>query len=217
MAKIEAPLVSTPVFAVRIAGVLLAAGSTQAPSGNTLYYRLSTLVVAPTKTALNTIFQTTVITPLKLATNVRYVPTSANIRNIADATDPEQTFTIAGAGAIATDSGPSDDAVVIALTTAVRGRQGRSYKHFGGYSEVDTTGDILVGGPLALWQAVRDGVKAPLTDALGNIWTPFVRCNFHAEYIVPPIIVRGYDATGAYLQKVVGTMRRRKPLGIKSI
>lgn len=154
--------------------------------------------------------------PLKAATNVRYVPTTTNIRNILDIGDGEQSFAIAGAGAIATDAEPSDDAVVVSLLSGVRGRQGRRFIHFGGSSEVDTTGDILTGGGLALWQAVRDGAKAVIVDALGNTWTPFVRCNFGAEYIKPPIVVRGYDVVTGYLATVVGTMRKRKAKGIKS-
>ena len=216
MPQIIAPTVTTPVYSIRIAGVLAAAGGNQRPSSNTLYYRLSAQVVAPTKTALNTIFQANVIAPLLAATSSRYSPVSCNIRNIADASDPEQTFAAAGSGAIATDSEPTPDAVVIALLSAARGRQGRCYKHFGGSSEVDTTGDVLVAPGLTRWQAVRDAMKVNLTDALGNIWTPFVRCNTGASYFTPPIIVKGYDVTSAYLQTVVGTMRKRKTAGIKS-
>jgi hypothetical protein len=215
MSQIQAPLVVTPVYAIRVAGTLNAAGGLVRPAGNTFYYRLANQVITPTKTALNTIFSSTVITPLKAATSTRYVPGTSNIRNISDAADPEISFTIAGAGAIATDSEPSADAVVVALLTAARGRQGRSYKHLAGVNEADTTGDVLTGGGKTAWEAVRDGVKATLVDSLGNTWVPFVRCNFGAEYHVPPIVVRGYDATGAYLQTVVGTMRKRKTKGIK--
>jgi hypothetical protein len=216
VAQIIAPTVVTPVYSIRIGGRMIAAGSTNNPAGNTLYYRLSTQVVAPTKTALNTIFIANIMAPLKLATNIRYTPTNTNIRNIQDASDPEVVFAVAGTGAIATDSEPSADAVVVALLSAARGPQGRCFKHFAGSSEVDTTGDILTGGSLVLWQNVRDAMKVPLTDALGNIWTPFVRCNFGAQYSTPPIIVKGYDVVGAYLQTIVGTMRRRKAAGVKS-
>lgn len=216
MPKIQAPLVVTPVYSARILGTMLAAGSNSRPAGNTLYYRLSTQVVPPTKAAFNTIFQTTVIVPLLAATNLRYTPNTIAVRNIADASDPEVTFAAAGAGAIATDSEPSDDAVVVCLQSIARGAQGRCYKHFAGSSEVDTTGDVLVGAGLARWQAVRDGCIAAMVDALGNIWTPFVRCNFGAQYSTPPIVVRGYDCVNKYLQTVVGTMRKRKAKGIKS-
>lgn len=216
MSQVVAPVVATPVYACRIAGSLAAAGSNVKASGNTLYYRLSTQVVAPTKTALNTVFAANVIVALLAACNVRWTPVSNNIRNIADASDAELPFVLAGAGAIATDSSPSDDAVVVCLLSGARGKQGKAYKHFGGLNEIDTTGDVLTGAGLARWQAVRDAVKLVLTDALGNIWTPFIRCNLQAEYVTPPIIVRGYDANGGYLATIPGTMAKRKAKGVKS-
>jgi hypothetical protein len=216
MSQVQAPLVVSPVMACRIGGNLAALGSDARPSGNTLYYRLSLLVLPPTKTALNTIFQATVIAPLLAATHSRYTPGTVNIRDIQNISDPEQVFVAAGAGAIGTDCLQTDDAVVVCLQSAARGQQGKAFKHFGGPSEIDTTGDVLTGAGLARWQAVRDAVKSALVDALGNTWVPFVKCNFGASYSSPPVVVRGYDVINAYLNTVVGVMRKRKAKGIKS-
>lgn len=205
-----APIVTSPVMEVLLDGVLAAAGSSSAPAGNVFYYRLSTLVLAPTKVAFGTIFQTTVVVPLLAATNARYSPVQALLRFLDNAADPYVAFALAGAGAIATDSEPSNDAVVVRLNSAFRGKTMRGFKHFAGASEVDTTGDVLTGAGLARWQAVRNACFAPMVDALGNTWTPFIRSRQSEQVKINPTVVRGVDVIAGVLNLTVGTMRKRK-------
>ena len=205
-----APIITSKVMEIITEGRQAAAGSGLAPAGNVFYYRLSGPVVAPTKVAFGTVFQATVVVPLLAATNIRYTPVQAIMRFLDDATDPYTPIVLAGAGAIATDSEPSNDAVVIRLNSAFRGKTMRGYKHFAGTSEIDTTGDVLTGAGLARWQAVRDALALPLVDALGNTWTPFIRSRVSEQVKVNPTTVRGTDVIACVLDLNIGTMRRRK-------
>jgi len=205
-----APIVVNKVLEVILQGRQAAAGSGIAPAGNVFYYRQTPGAVGPTKVAFGTIFQTTVIVPLLAATNARYSPVQVLLRFLDDAADPYVPFVLAGAGAIATDSEPSNDAVVVRLNSAFRGKTMRGFRHFAGTSEVDTTGDILTGAGLARWQAVRDTCRAVMVDALGLTWTPFIRSRVGEQIKVNPTTVRGVDIVASVLDLNIGTMRRRK-------
>lgn len=209
-----APIVADPVAELIIGGQVAAAGSNSTPCGNVFYYRLSLQVVAPTKVALNAIFQSTVIAPMLLAMNSRYTPNNVVIRYLNDASDGPTSFAAAGAGAIITDSEPSSDSVVVRLRSAFRGKTMRGFKHFGASSEIDTTGDVLTGAGLIRWQAVRDACGAQLTDALGNKWNPFVRSRQGEQVKINPTTVRGVDITSVVLNLVVSTMRKRKAASV---
>ena len=210
MATTPAPITASPVAEVIILGTQTAGGSAATPCGNVFYYRLSAIVGGLNKAQLNTIFQTTVIVPLLAAANVCYAPNTVRIRMIDNATDPAVDFAAAGLGAIATDSEPSLDAVVCVMKSAFRGRVFRGFKHFGGSSEVDTLRDILVGAGLARWQTVRNTLFAPLVDAGGNTWTPFIFSRYQAQIKVNPTVVRGSDCTAATLNLTISHMKKRK-------
>lgn len=205
-----APIVTTPVCEIVVKGILATGGAGQAPCGNVFYYRLSNMVLAPTKAALSTIFQATVVAPLLLAANIRYTPVQLGMRFIDDAIDLQTFIAAAGTGAIATDGEPSVDAVVVNLKSAFRGKAMRGFKHFGAVNEIDTTNDILTGAGLARWQAVRDGVKTVLVDAIGNTWTPFIRSRYLEQVKVNPTTIRGVDIVNATLTLNVRTMRKRR-------
>lgn len=205
-----APIVTSPVAQIVLAGRLAAAGGNSSPCGNVFYYRCLNVVPVINKANLTTIFRTTVIVPLLAATNVRYAPTQTIVRMLSDATDPQFPTVQAGTGAIVTDSEPSDDAVVVVLNTGIRGKNARGFKHFGGTSEVDTLGDILVGAGLANWQTVAASLFATMTDAGGMIWQPMVFSPFMSQIKVNPTVIRGYDIVSATLDKDIRTMRKRK-------
>jgi hypothetical protein len=194
---------------IKLNGTQDAAGSTATKSLNVFYYRLTTLAGAIDKTSLAASFRTNVIVPYLAAANARYKPNSVTIRNVTDATDMPATVTQAGNGAVATDSEPSDDAVVILMLSAIRGRMCRGMKHFGGTSEADTTGDILTGAGLAAWALVRDGMKTNCTDANGNVYTPFVLSRSWSS-LKAPVKIFGVNVTTCTLLKNIGTMRKRR-------
>lgn len=205
-----APIVSTPVVQIVIFGRMIPGGGNSTPCGNVFYYRMTTAGGVLSKANLKAIFWTTVGVPLLAAANIRYTPISIGLRLITDSTDLPVLIAQAGAGAIATDSEPSDDAVVVRLLSAFRGKNARGFKHFGGTNESDTTQDILTGGGLANWQAVRDACKAAMVDAGGVAWVPFMFSPFMSQIKVNPTVVRGYDIINAVLNKDIRTMRKRK-------
>lgn len=205
-----APIVTDRVAEVIIDGTLAAAGSGAAPAGNVFYYRLSTQVVAPTKAALSTIFQSTVVAALLAASNSRYTPRQLLIRFLEDASDPHTIIAAAGAGAIITDSFSSSTAVNVRLLSAFRGKTMRGFKFFAGVNEIDSTGDVLTGAGLARWQTVRNTLDDVLVDSLGNSWTPFIRSRSSEQIKVNPTTVRGVNVTSVVLNLRVGTMRSRQ-------
>lgn len=200
---------------IHVLGTQAAGGSNATPCQNVYYYRRLAIVNPLSKAALNTIFQATVIAPLLAAANVRYSPNTLNIRMINDPLDVATTFAVAGAGAIGTDSEPSDDAVYMLMRTAQRGRSFRGSKHFGGSSEVDTTADILVGAGLARWVTLRNALAVTLVDATPNSWAPFIFSRTLSTMGVFALNVVGADVTAVLLDLNIGTMRRRRSATVR--
>ena len=203
------------VAEVVLKGTLAAGGSNAVPTATILHYRLATLTATPTKTALETIVNTNISAAHLAAANSRYSQANTMVRGLNDALDAYQTFTRAGAGAIATDGLPSVDAVYMLLRTASRGRSYRGSKHWPGVNESDTTDDILVGAGLALWQALQTALSAPLTDALGNIWNLCVFSPTLSQIVTNPTTVISTDVTDVLLNLNVGTMRRRRSATVR--
>lgn len=194
-----------------INGTAATGGSTVTPSINVFSYQRTTTVNPFTKTALNTIFQATVMAPLLAAMNIRYTPTNLTIRILNDYNDAPTVFAVAGVGAIATDSIPSDDAVYYLFRTALRGRNYRGSKHFGPLSEIDTTNDLLTGAGLARWNTVKAALLSALVDANGNAWLPTVLSRQKSNLKLQPIAqVAANEVTEVLLDLNVGTMRRRR-------
>lgn len=201
---------------IEIKGTAATGGSSVTPSINVFSYQRTTSVNPFTKVALNTIFQATVIAPLLAAMNVRYTPNLLTIRILDDFNDYPTNFAVAGVGAIATDSLPSNEAVYLLLRTSLRGRNYRGSKHFGPASEVDTTNDLLVGAGLARWQAVQAAVLSNLVDANGNTWVPTVLSrNLSNLSLLPLASVVATQITDVLLDKNIGTMRRRRSVTVR--
>lgn len=198
-------------FMVHVYGIATDGGAGVKPAQNLFTFRRTSTSPAINKSALNTAFQTAIMTPLKAAMNVRYTPGSLTIRCLDDFNDVEQAFAVAGTGAIATDSLPTDGCVSMLLRTALRGRNYRGAKRFGPASEADTTDDILTGGGLANWEAVRDALKADFIDADGNTWrNTVVSRNLSVFTLLPIATVSAQDVTDCLLNLNIGTMRRRR-------
>ena len=201
---------------ITIAGTAATGGSSVTPSISVYSYKRLTTVNPFVKANVNTIFQTTVVVPLLAAMNVRWTPSSLSIRVLDDFNDAAEAFAIAGNGAIATDSLPSNQAVYMLFRTALRGRSYRGSKHFGPASEVDTTNDILTGAGLARWQSVRNGLLATMVDASGNSWVPTVLSRKFSNLTQLPIAaVSAEQITGVLLDLNIGTMRKRRSKTIR--
>lgn len=203
---------------ITIHGTAATGGSSVTPSINVFNYYRTTTVNPFTKTALNTIFQTNVVTPLLAAMNIRYTPGTLSIRILDDFNDAPTVFTVAGVGAIATDSLPSNEAVYMLLRTALRGRNFRGSKHFGPASEVDTTNDLLVGAGLARWNTLKAALLAPCIDANGNTWLPTVLSRNLSNFgsvAVPLAVIVATEVTNILLDLNIGTMRRRRSTTVR--
>lgn len=199
-----------------INGTAATGGSSVTPSINIFSYQRTTVVNPFTKTSLNTIFQSTVVAALLAAMNVRWTPANLNIRILNDYNDAPTVFNVAGVGAIATDSLPSDDAIYMLLRTALRGRNYRGSKHFGPASEIDTTNDILTGAGLARWQAVQAAILSNLVDSNGNTWVPTVLSrNLSNLKLLPIATVIATQINNVLLDLNVGTMRKRRSKTIR--
>lgn len=204
------PIVLSDVYEIVLNGNMAPGGSNAKRSGNVFYYRRAVIGAGVTTAGLAAAFRTAVIVPLLAACNQRYSPQSVSIRMINDATFAPQTIAQAGVGAIATDGEPCDDAAVLMMKTAYRGKNGRGFKHFGGTNEVDTTDDILTGAGLARWQAVQAGCMLTITDAGGNQFAPFLFSRVGSQWKVNPTTIRGADFNSSKLIGNIGTMRRRR-------
>lgn len=195
---------------IGILGTAATGGSSITPSINIFHYQRAGVSVAPSKAALNTAFQAAIVAPLLAAMNVRYTPGTLYIRWIDDCNDAPAVFNVAGVGAIATDSLPSDAAIYCLLRTALRGRNYRGSKHFSPGSEVDTTNDLLTGAGLVRWQAVQTALRAPITDATPNTWNLAVVSRALSQLQTNPTTVVVNNVIDVLLDLNVGTMRKRR-------
>lgn len=201
-------LVRTAEIVVK--ATLLSLGGVAIPVSNVFYYRRTSVAVSPVKASLATIFETNVLTPLVAASHERLTGISQNIRWLEDAENPTMTISSALVGAIATDSLPPNATVYVLMQTALRGKKYRGSKHFAAVPEIHTTGDVLTGGGLTLWQAVRDALAASCTDADGNIWKPCILSRKLSQVKTNPTTVVTNDVTTVVLNKNIANMKRRR-------
>lgn len=205
-----APSQSKTVAQIIIKATLLAAGGDSRNVATTFYYRRTSVVTPPTKIALSNAFLALPYASMLAAFNVGYSSGTSNIRWLDDALDPTVTTVLAGVGAIATDRGPSFNAVYMLFQTGIRGRAYRGSKHFPAVNEIDTTGDVLTGAGLVRWQTLQTDCLAPLTDATGNTWNPCVVSFKNSQVRTNPTVTTYNDVTAIILDKTLGTMRKRK-------
>lgn len=202
-------------------GTLAAAGSGTKNVANVFIYKRTSTTFALSNPLVEAAFNAAVMVPYLAAANARYSQTGTTVRQIDDAASLATNVVRSGVGAIATASFPDYVAVCFRLYTALRGRSWRGSKHFAAPSEADTTGDILTGAGLALWQAVGVALAANLTDANGNIWVPQVMSFYstpvkgqpkviNTQLTINPTIIGTQPVTAVVLNKTVGIMRRRK-------
>jgi len=197
---------------LKIYGKLAAAGGNDLPCQNVFHYRRTSVGVNATKGAFLTRFVAAIMTPYLAAASDRYFPQQYSLRWIDDPTDREVFTSTAAQGAIATDSEPSHDAVSMLLRTNLRGANYRGSKHWGGVNESDTTGDVLTGGGLALWVALRDALRLPLVDAIPLTWNLVVlsRSPLLSNFTMSPALYTATDVSEVQLNKRIGSMERRR-------
>jgi len=196
-------------------GHLLAAGGGLVPIVNVFHYFRGVTAATFNKTNINTIFGTTVVAPWLLACSDRYLLDEIKIRFLDDATDPYQDFTGPGAGAIAGDTLPSYNTVFMYYKPFLRLRIARGNKKFAGIPEAHTTGDVLTGAGLALWQTLETALLAPMVDADFNRWDPtVVSKKAPAQYTVNPTTIVQNVCMDVKLNKRVGRLKRRETISV---
>lgn len=198
------------IFEITMQATLAAAGGSTTPVSNVFHYKRISFAPDVSKTSLETAFQASVGAAVLAATSSGYTQTATLVRCLDDSEDYAASFTEAGVGAIATDRLPSSAIVTCILRTGVRGRSYMGRKHFSGVPEAHTTGDVLTGGGLTLWQAVRDALAASITDGDGNIYIPVVFSRSLSPSINNPTSLVVTNVSSVLLNKNVSTYKRRK-------
>jgi len=203
---------------VILRGIATAGGSDAKNYNFVFHYRRVAVAVAPTKAALDVIFQATVAVPLIAALNARFTQGSTFIRWVNDAQDAYSSFAHAVVGGVGGDSMPNNEAAFLLYRTGLRGRSYRGSKHLGPMSEADTTAgseDLFNAASLARLATAAAACIAALTDTTPNTWNPCVLTRVPpAQYVVNPTNVVTNDAVSVSVNKRVGTMRGRR---VKSI
>lgn len=195
---------------VVIRGTIGAAGAGVTPAVTTLHYTRRTVAVNASKSAFNTAFAAGPLAALLAAANVRYTPNVVSLRFLEDANDVFQDFTVAGAGAIATDSLPSDQSIFTLFRTNLRGKSYKGGAHWALPSEIDTTGDVLTGAGLGRWQALQTALAAAIVDATPNTWDLQVVSRKLCQLRTNPTTVVTNQVTQVLLDINIGRMKTRK-------
>jgi hypothetical protein len=118
-------------------------------------------------------------------------------------------ISVAGAGGKATQRLPNIVSAAVRFHCADRGREFRGGKHFGPLVEADVIGDELTGAAITAWQPVLLNLGADLSSQGGN-WRPIVLSRKLSVNTPQQVTLQGSDINGVFLNKAVGTMRKRK-------
>lgn len=207
------PLISDPVAKIDVMGTMSAGGSSAVKAGNSfLYRRISGAGVS--LAGLITAFQAAVIAVQVLAQSSRYAVNTIRCVDISNPASVGVEVADASVGAIATDSLPSLNTVVMELLTATRGRAGRGRKFFAGVVEASTTDNLLTGAGLVLWQNLRDKLDDVLADGAGNNWAPCVVSKFYSTLTSVPTVIYGDNVSSCKVNKRISRLDVRKTISV---
>jgi hypothetical protein len=200
---------------IHFRGIIASAGSTARTIDNVFHYRRVAVVINPSKSQLEAIFQTQVAIPICAALNARFTQSANTVRWVNDAVDGEFFVPRALPGLIAGDSMTPINASYLLLKSGLRGGSYRGSKHLGPMSESDTsvgTDDIWNAGCLARLATIAAAMVGSLTDVGGNIWFPVIlsRTIAGAQYKVNPTTVIATDVNMVAVNKRVGSMKHRR-------
>jgi hypothetical protein len=203
---------------VHVHGNCAAGGSNNRLSDFSYFYsRTNPALALPTKTQIDTAFQTAIVVPTAAALNARWLQTRNSIRYLDDVQDAFVDFSHAAVGAIAGDSLTTVEAAFLLLRTGLRGKSYLGKKHLFPMSESDTTSgtdDLFNAGCLARLATIATAMLAGFTDASGNVWQPVVFARKLSQVKVNPTSVIKNLVTSIPVNKRVGRMRHRE---VKSV
>jgi hypothetical protein len=198
-------------------GIVTAQGSNSQKFEAVFCFRRTSVTNPPSKSQLETAFQTNIATPVLLALNNTLTQTLTSVRWINDALDVPVEFTETGVGGRSGDAMAKHNAAYILFRTGLRGKSYKGSKHFGPLSESDTTAgtaDLFNAAALALWATANAAILAGFTDAGGNVWIPCVLSRKLSQLRFQPTTVVASDVTAVLINKRIGRMRRRE---VKSV
>jgi hypothetical protein len=211
------PLNTVRVAEISLKGVIGSGGSNTVNTNFVFHFRRSSVAVNPSKSALNTIFQSAISAKIALALNHGWEAALNDIRWVNDAEDAYVSFTNTDVGAITGDRLDSFTAAYLLFRTGLRGREFRGSKHLGPLSESDVTTtdeDIWNTGCLTRLAAINTALLAGMTDSTGNVWNFTILSRSLSQLEVNPTDVIVNDVTATLVNKRSGSMLRRK---VKSV
>jgi hypothetical protein len=199
---------------VHVHGICAAGGSTSRLSDFSFFYqRTNPSLPLPTKTQIDTAFQTAVVVPLGAALNARWLQTRNSIRYLDDALDAFVDFSHAVAGQVTGDSMATTLSAFILAKTGLRGKSYSGKKHLFPLSESDTTAatdDILNATALGHFTAFATAWLNGFTDASGNQWKSTVYSRHLSQAKVNPTNIIASLITSVLVNKRIGEMKHRK-------
>jgi len=203
---------------VNMKGLITGGGSDAVRTNFVFHFRRTAVAIDPTKTAINTAFQTAISNVIDDALNVDWSATTNSIRYIDDALDAPVDFANASVGVITGDRLASFCTAFLLMRTSLRGQNYRGSKRLGPFSESDITHadgcDIFNAAAVTRLEAIATAILNGFTDATTNVWVPCVLSRELSVLASNPTIVQTADVTQVLVNQRVGTDTRRKAASI---
>lgn len=199
-------------------GLISAGGSNSVNTQFVFHYRRPAVVNPLSKAALATAFQAAVGPSIIAMLNARWSEKYVSVRWMDDPLDQAVPFANVNPGAIAGDSLATHLAVFVLYRTGLKGRSYRGGKHFGPFSESDTTAggdDILNAAAIARLATTILALAAPVVDSGPNTWNPCVYARILSSPLLSPVAtIITNDVATVLFNKRLGNMKRRQ---VKSV
>jgi len=208
------PINEITIAEIQLRGIITGGGAGEVRTNFVFHFRRLAVAVDPTKTAINTAFQTAISAPIAAALNVDWQATTNTVRYVQDAVDAPTEFTNADVGAITGDRLQSFATAYLLMRSAVRGQSYRGSKHLGPFSETDVTHatgcDIFNAAAVTRLETICTAIQDGFTDATVNVWVPCILSRKLSELTENPTTVITNDVIQVLPNQRVGTESRRK-------
>ena len=211
------PIGEQEYFEIQTVGAVAAGGSTSKQFIMTTHWRRTALVLAPSKSQIDTAYQAAVVVPMCAALNNRYTQLRNRVRCINDAADGYVDFSHAVVGAIAGDGMTLSQSAFVLGRTGLRGQANLAKKHLAPMSEADATAgtdDVFNAAALARLATFAAAWLVGFTDAGGSVWVPCVLAKSLSTTATNPTFIRAPDLISTAVNKRIGTMVHRKPKSV---
>jgi len=173
------------------------------------------IALDPSEVAVANAFHTAIGVPVMAALNARAEQSYISVRFMEDPLRKAPKFTHTLAGSITGDSMVMDDAAMLLINTALRGKSYQGRKHFGPMSESDTTtnGDVFNATCVTKLQTIATAALAGFTDSTPNTWKLGVYSRSLSQPTRQPNALIIWNAANQVLVNgTVRTMGSRRPV-----